>query len=526
MTLTQAAKARRTRLEAIVGSQHRLENIAKDIILHFEQRQEVFEGKAMIVTISRKIAVDLFNEIIKIRPAWESYELDKGAIKVVMTSSSADGPEMEKHHTTKTQRRILSERFKDPKDSLMIVIVCDMWLTGFDAPCLNTLYMDKPMKGHNLMQAIARVNRIYLDKPGGLIVDYLGIASDLKKALAFYSESGGKGDPTEQQEEAVNIMLSKLEVIEQLFKGFDYNRYFHADTSLKLSIILEAEEHILNLENGKERFIKEVTALSKAFALAIPHDDAMNVKEKVAFFQAIKARIQKFEFTGTGKSDEEIESAIKQVIDKAIVSDKIVDIFDAAGIKKPNISILSDDFMEEIKNMKHKSVALELLKKLLNEEIKARSKRNMVQCRKLFEMLEMAIRKYQNNILSAAEVITELINLSKEIRDADKRGEAMKMSFDELAFYDALAQNESARNIMGDDKLRELAIVLVDRIRKNTTIDWNIKENVHARMKVMVKRLLRQYGYPPDKQSIATETVLEQAKMFADFWNETEIKKV
>jgi type I restriction enzyme, R subunit len=525
MTLTQAAKAKRTRLEAIVGSQHRLENIAKDIILHFEQRQEVFEGKAMIVTMSRKIAVDLFNEIIKIRPSWKSDELDKGAIKVVMTSSSADGPEMEKHHTTKTQRRILSDRFKDPKDTLMIAIVCDMWLTGFDAPCLNTLYMDKPMKGHNLMQAIARVNRVYLDKPGGLIVDYLGIASDLKKALAFYSESGGTGDPTEQQEEAVNIMLSKLEVIEQLFKGFDYYRYFHAETSLKLSIILEAEEHILNLENGKERFVKEVTALSKAFALAIPHDEAMNVKEKVAFFQAIKARIQKFEFTGTGKSDEEIESAIKQVIDKAIVSDKIVDIFDAAGIKKPDISILSDDFMEEIKNMKHKSVALELLKKLLNEEIKARSKRNMVQSRKLFEMLEMAIRKYQNNILSAAEVINELINLSKEIREADKRGETMKMSFDELAFYDALAQNESAKDLMGDEKLKELAIVLVDRIRNNTTIDWNIKESVHARMKVMVKRLLRQYGYPPDKQAIATETILEQAKLFADFWNEISIKK-
>lgn len=524
MTLTQAAKAKRTRLEAIVGSQHRLENIARDIILHFELRQEVFEGKAMIVTMSRKIAVDLFDEIIKIRPEWKCNELDKGSIKVIITSSSADGPELEKHHTTKTQRRVLSDRFKDPNDPLKIAIVCDMWLTGFDAPCLNTLYMDKPMKGHNLMQAIARVNRVYLDKPGGLIVDYLGIAADLKKALAFYSDSGGKGDPTEQQEGAVNLMLSKLEVIEQLFKGFGYERYFHSGTSTKLTIILEAEEHILNLENGKDRFLKEITALSKAFALAIPHDEAMLVKEKVAFFQAIKARLQKFEFTGSGKSDEEIESAIKQVIDQAIVSDKIIDIFDAAGIKKPDISILSDEFMEEIRHMKHKNVALELLKKLLNEEIKSRSKRNMVQSRKLYEMLENAIRKYQNNILSAAEVISELINLSKEIRNADLRGESMKLSFDELAFYDALAQNESAKDLMGDDKLKELAIVLVDRIRKNTTIDWNIKESVHARMKVLVKRLLRQYGYPPDKQAIATETVLEQAKLFADFWNENEIK--
>ena len=393
-----------------------------------------------------------------------------------------------------------------------------MWLTGFDVPCLHTMYFDKPMKGHSLMQAIARVNRVYHDKPGGLIVDYIGMATDLKKALAVYSASGGKGTPAETQEQAAELMLEKLEVVEQFYSGFEYDRYFAADTSGKLSIILEAEEHILGQEDGRNRYIQEVTLLSKSFALSIPHPSALAVKEKVAFFQAVKARLQKFETAGTGRTKDEIETAIRQVVDRAIASEGIVDIFDAAGIEKPDISILSDEFLEEIKGMKRKNLALELLKKLLNDEIQARIRKNIIQSKKLMEMLEQAIQRYINNLLTAAEVIEELIKIAQEIKKADARGEELGMSDDELAFYDALANNQSARDVLGDDKLRELAAVLVDRVKQNASIDWSIKESVRARMKVIVKRLLRQYGYPPDKQAIATETVLKQAELFTEEW--------
>ncbi len=519
LSTTQRAKAKWSKLEAIVGSEERIKNIAKDIVQHFETRQQAFEGKAMIVAMSRRIAVDLYNEIIKIKPGWHAPELDKGVIKVVMTGDkSSDGPEMQKHHTTKQQRRALGDRMKDPDDPLKMVIVRDMWLTGFDVPSLHTMYIDKPMKGHTLMQAIARVNRVYKDKPGGLIVDYLGIASDLKKALSFYAESGGKGDPAIAQEQAVNMMLEKIEVISQMFHGFPYEKYFDADTRGKLNTILEAEEHILSLDNGKERFMKEVAALSQAFAIALPHDTAMDVKEEVAFFQAVKSRLVKFEPSQKGRSSYEIETAIRQVVDEAIVSEKVVDVFDAAGIKKPDISILSDDFMQEIKGMKHKNLAMEVLRKILNDEIKARAKRNMVQSRSLMEMLETSIKKYQNKVLSAAEVIQELIDLAEEIRKADERGDHLGMSEDEMAFYDALSANKSAIDVLGDETLRELAHVLVDRVRKNATIDWTIKESVRAKLKVIVKRTLRQYGYPPDKQAIATETVLKQAALYADSW--------
>ena len=518
LTVTQQAKAKWTKLEAIVGSPDRLKNVARDALQHFEQRQEVFKGKAMFVTMSRRIAVEMHNEIIRLHPAWHNDDLKKGAVKIVMTAASSDGPDMAKHHTTKDQRRQIADRFKDPEDPLELVIVCDMWLTGFDVPCLHTMYFDKPMKGHTLMQAIARVNRVYLDKPGGLIVDYIGIATDLKKALSVYSQSGGKGKPAEMQEQAVELMLEKLEVVEQFYKGFDYQRYFKAETSEKLSIILAAEEHILNLENGKARYINEATVLSKAFALAIPHEQALFIKEKVAFFQAVKARLQKFETTSTGKTTEEIETAIRQVVDKAITSDKIVDIFEAAGIAKPDISILSDEFLSEIKGMKRKNLAFELLKKLLKDEIQARVQKNIIQSKKLMEMLENAIRRYQNNLITAAEVIDELINIAKDIKKSDARGEEMGLSEYELAFYDALANNESAREVMGDDKLCKLAVVLVNRVKNNASIDWSIKESVRARMKVLVKRLLRQYGYPPDKQVIATETVLQQAELFTEDW--------
>ena len=515
LTSQQKAKARWAQLEALVGSENRIKNIAKDIIEHFSQRQEVFEGKGMIVAMSRRIAAGLYQAIIDLKPEWHSNDLNKGAIKVVMTSASSDGPEIAKHHTTKEQRRILAERMKNPDDELQLVIVRDMWLTGFDVPCLHTLYIDKPMKGHNLMQAIARVNRVYKDKPGGLIVDYLGIASDLKKALAFYSDSGGKGDPTILQEHAVQLMLEKMEIVSQMYYGFEYEIYFEANTSKKLSMILAAEEHILGLEEGKKRYINEVTALSKAFAIAVPHKQAMDTKDEISFFQAVKARLAKFDETGSGKTDYQIETTIRQVIDQALISEQVIDVFDAAGIKKPDISILSEEFLMELKGMEHKNVALEVLKKLLNDEIRSRAKKNLVKSKTFLEMLENSIKKYHNKILTAAEVIEELINLSKDIVEMDNEAKRMGLTDFEYAFYTAVANNDSARELMQQDKLRELAVVLTETIRKNATIDWTIKESVKARLKVAVKRILRKYGYPPDMQMLATETVLKQAELIA-----------
>ncbi len=512
----QKAKAKWTQLEALIGSENRIENIAKDIVKHFEQRQEVFDGKGMIVSMSRRIAADLFDEIIKIKPDWHSDELDKGVIKVVMTSASSDGPKISKHHTTKQQRKTLADRMKDTDDVLKLVIVRDMWLTGFDAPSMHTLYIDKPMKGHNLMQAIARVNRVYLDKPGGLVVDYLGIASDLKKALSFYSDAGGKGDPTIVQEQAVQLMLEKLEVVSNMYHDFPYEDYFEAETSKNLSMILGAEEHILGLEDGKKRYINEVTALSKSFAIAIPHDEAMDVKDEVSFFQAVKARLAKFDGTGAGRTDEEIETTIRQVIDQALVSEQVIDVFDAAGIKKPDISILSEDFLIELKGMEHKNIALEVLKKLLNDEIKSRSKKNLVKSKSLMEMLENAIKKYHNKILTAAEVMDELIKLSKDIVNMDSEAKALGLTDFEYAFYTAVADNNSAKELMQQDKLRELAVVLTERVKQNASIDWTIKESVRAKLKVIIKRTLRQFGYPPDMQKLATETVLKQAEMIAN----------
>lgn len=510
------SKSKWTQLKELVGSEDRIKHVAKDIVKHFEQRQEVFEGKGMIVCMSRSIAVHLYNEIIKLKPKWHNNNLNKGYIKVVITASSSDGPEMSKHHTTKQQRRDLADRMKNPDDELKLVIVCDMWLTGFDVPSLHTMYLDKPMKGHSLMQAIARVNRVYKDKPGGLIVDYLGIASDLKKALSFYSESGGKGDPTLAQEQAVDLMLEKLEVVSQMFEGFSYENYFDSETSTKLSIILQAEEHILGLDNGKKRFIDEVTALSKAFSIAIPHEQAMDVKDEIAFFQAVKSRLVKFEGTDEKRTNEDLGTVIKQVIDKALITDDIIDVFDAAGIKKPDISILSEEFLLEVKNMEHKNIAIEVLKKLLNDEIKSRTKKNLVQSKSLMELLESSIKRYHNKVLSAAEFIDELIELGKDIKEMDKESQEMGLSDYEYAFYTAIADNDSAREVMQKDKLRELAIVLFEKVKTNASIDWAIKESVKAKLKVIVKRTLRQFGYPPDMQKLATETVLKQAELIAD----------
>jgi len=516
LTDDQKAKAKWTQLEALIGSEARIKRVAKDMITHFEQRQEVFEGKAMIVAMSRRIAAELYAAIISLRPEWHNDDQTKGTIKVVMTSASSDGPIISKHHTSKQQRRALADRMKDPQDELKIVIVRDMWLTGFDVPSLHTLYIDKPMKGHNLMQAIARVNRVYKDKPGGLVVDYLGIASDLKKALSFYSDSGGKGDPAVAQEKAVQVMLEKLEVVSQMYHEFPYEEYFQADTGRKLSMILAAEEHILGLENGKKRYINEVTALSQAFSIAIPHDQAMDVKDEVSFFQAVKSRLAKFETTGPGKTDDELETAIRQVIDQALVTEQVIDVFDAAGIKKPDISILSEEFLLEVKNMEHKNIALEVLKKLLNDEIKARTKKNLIQSKSLMEMLENSIKNYHNKILTAAQVIEELIKLSKEIQKMDKEPQEMGLSDYEYAFYTAIANNESARDVMEQDKLRELAVVLYEKVKANASIDWTIMESVKAKLKVIVKRTLRQYGYPPDMQKLATDTILKQAELIAE----------
>lgn len=515
LTETQKAKAKWTQLESLIGSENRIKNVAQDIVRHFEQRQEVFDGKGMIVSMSRRIAAELYAAIIKIKPEWHSDDLDKGVIKVVMTSSSSDGPEISKHHTTKQQRRELAERMKDPEDELKLVIVRDMWLTGFDAPSMHTLYIDKPMKGHNLMQAIARVNRVYKNKPGGLVVDYLGIASDLKKALSFYSDAGGKGDPTIAQGQAVELLLEKLEVVSQMFNGFPYEDYFQADTGQKLSMILGAEEHILGLDDGKKRYINEVTALSKAFAIAVPHEQAMDAADEISFFQAVKARLAKFDITGTGRTNEEVESVIRQVIDKALVSEQVIDVFDAAGIKKPDISILSEDFLLELKGMEHKNIAIEVLKKLLNDEIKARSAKNLTKSKSLKEMLENSIKKYQNKILTAAEMMEELIKLSQEIVGMDNEAQQLGLTDYEYAFYTAVADNDSAKQLMQKDKLRELAVILTEQVRQNTSIDWTIKENVRAKLKVIIKRTLRKYGYPPDMQMLATETVLKQAEMIA-----------
>ena len=515
MDQTQKAKSKWTKLEALIGSKNRIKEVAADIVAHFENRQEVFDGKGMIVSMSRRIAVELYNEIIALRPTWHSDDLDKGVIKVIMTASSSDGAEMAKHHTSKQQRRDLANRMKNVNDELKLVIVRDMWLTGFDAPSMHTLYIDKPMKGHNLMQAIARVNRVYKDKPGGLVVDYLGIASDLKKALSFYSDSGGKGDPALAQEQAVALMLEKLEVVSQMYHGFAYEQYFELDTRGKLYLILEAEEHILGLEDGKKRYIEEVTALSSAFAIAIPSDPAMDAKDEIAFFQAVKARLVKFESKET-RSDEEIETTIRQVIDQALVTEQVIDIFDASGIKKPDISILSEEFLLEVKNMKHKNIALEVLKKLLNDEIKTRSKTNLVQSKSLMEMLENSIKKYHNKIITAVEVIDELINISKDIKSMDKEPKELGLTDFEYAFYTAVANNESAKELMSKDVLRELAVVLTQKVRENASIDWTIKESVRAKLKIAVKRVLRQFGYPPDMQALATETVLKQAEMIAN----------
>ena len=517
-TTTEKAKAKSTRIEAIIGHTERVKTVVKDVLYHFDRRRETWNGKAMIVAMSRRIAVEMYDAIIALRPEWQNDDKDKGVIKVIMTSSSSDPAEWQKHATTKQERKEIRQRFIDPEDPLQIVIVCDMWLTGFDAPCLDAIYIDKLMSGHNLMQAIARVNRVYKDKTGGLIVDYIGIASDLKRALSLYTKSGGKGEPTIDREKAIEKMLEKYEVVCDMLDKFNYKEYFNVGTGEKLKIILEAEDYILGLKDGKERFTQEVNLLLKAFALSVPDPRAMYIKAEVGLFQAVKSRINKFEPEGSGRSDAEIETAVRQIVDRAVVVEGVIDIFDAAGIKKPDISILSDEFLQEIQGIKHRNLAMEFLKKILGDEIKTRTKKNLAQSKRFSEMLEEAIRKYKNNLLTAAQVVEELIRIAKEMQMSDQRSSEMGLCDDEVAFYDALAMNKSAKDVMGDETLRELAQILVERVKKNTSIDWAVKESVQAKLRVIVKRLLKRYGYPPDQQKIATDRIMKQAELQADEW--------
>ncbi|MDP4266298.1 MAG: type I restriction endonuclease subunit R [Bacteroidota bacterium] len=515
--------------EAVVGSEPRLKQVAEDLVRHFDDRISAVEGKGMIVCMSRRISVELHNEIVKLRPHWYDSQDDKGWIKIVMTGSASDPLDWQEHIRNKKRRKAIGDRLKDPKDPLKLVIVRDMWLTGFDAPCLHTLYIDKPMNGHNLMQALARVNRVFGDKQGGLVVDYIGIAQDLKNALRTYIESDGKGEIAFDQEKAVATMMDCYEVVVGMFGTFDYKRYFQLDARQKLNFVLDAANYILGLKdedgrNGKQRFKENVIKLQKAFGISVPHPKAFEIRDDLAFFQSIKARFNKFDEQTKKRSDEDVETAIRQIINDAIISKEVVDVFEAAGMANPSIEILTDEFLDQIRNLPRKNLALELLKKLLNDEIKSPERRNLIQSRKFSEMLAEAIKRYQNGLVETAQLIDELITLAKDIREADKRGEKLNLRQDELAFYDALADNPKAETILGDDTLKAIAHELVDNVRKNTTIDWQIKESVQATLRVMIKRILRKYKYPPDdpktgEYNVSITKVLDQAETLAEYWS-------
>ncbi len=510
-------KSKWAQLEALVGAEQRIRNVAKDIVRHFEERLQAMDGKAMIVCMSRRICVELYQAIIALRPDWHSNDDDAGVLKVVMTGSASDPEDWQLHIRNKARREELALRFKDARESFKIVIVRDMWLTGFDAPCLHTMYVDKPMRGHGLMQAIARVNRVFRDKPGGLVVDYLGLAHEIKRALVTYTESGGTGRTAIDQKEAVAIMLEKYEVCCGLFHGFDWSAWRGQSPQARLSLLPAAQEHILALEDGKQRLQQAVSELSKAFALSVPTVEAERIRDDVGFFQAVRAVLAK-NIGDDRRRPDEVEHAIRQILSRAVASNQVVDIFAAAGLQKPDISILSDQFLAEVRGMPQRNLAVELLQKLLKGEIRTRSKRNLVQARAFSEMLEQALRRYQNRAIETAQVIEELIGLAKEMRAANARGEQLGLSEDELAFYDALETNDSAVKVLGDSTLRGIARELVETVRNNVTIDWTMRENVRAHLRVLVKRILRKYGYPPDMQEKATQTVLEQAALLSREW--------
>ena len=504
-------------LEALVGDEKRIRLIAADLVDHFERRLEAMDGKAMIVCMSRRICVELYNEIIRLRPRWHNADDKKGVIKIVMTGSASDPAEWQQHIRNKRRRKRLAKRFKNPKDPFKIVIVRDMWLTGFDVPCLHTMYVDKPMRGHGLMQAIARVNRVFRDKPGGLVVDYLGLADQLKQALATYTESGGQGKPSIDTEEAVAAMLEKYEVCCAMMHGFDWAKWTTGTPAQRLGLLPAAQEHILQQEDGKPRFTSVVTDLSRAFALCAAHDEAIRIRDDIAFFQAVRAALVKP--SGERKSQEDLDQAVRQLVSKAITApDEVIDVFSAAGLKKPDISILSDEFLAEVRGLKHKNVAAELLAKLLRDEIKGRTRRNLVQSRVFSEMLKKALNSYHNRAIATQEVIEELIRLAKEMREAVNRGADLGLNDDEIAFYDALAMNESAVQVMGVDELKVIAVELVTAVRKSVTIDWTVRESARAKIRVMVRRILKKHGYPPDLREEATRTVLEQAELLCADW--------
>ena len=510
-------KTRWAQLEAIVGAEPRIKQVAEDIIGHFSQRLEVLEGKAMVVCMSRRICVDLYRELVRLRPDWEHEDDDKGEIKVVMTGAASDPVDWQPHIRNKPRREALARRFRDAGDRLRVVIVRDMWLTGFDAPSLHTMYVDKPMRGHGLMQAIARVNRVFRDKPGGLVVDYVGLAHELRRALATYTDEGGRGSAAVNQDEAVAVMREKYEVTCGLFHGFDRSRWLTGSAADRLGLLPAAQEHVLAQENGKERYLGVVRQLEQAFALAVPHEDALAIRDDVAFFQAVRSALVK-RTVSAARTDEELDHAIRQIIAGAVAPEGVTDIFAAAGLDKPDISILDEDFLAEVRGMPHRNLAVELLKKLLEDDLAVRRRTNVVLARSFSEMLEQSLRRYQNRAIEAMQVIEELIELAREMREAAARGQHLGLSDDEVAFYDALSSNDSAVQVLGDETLRDIARELVETVRANISIDWTLRESVRAKLRVLVRRTLNLYGYPPDRQEEATITVLEQAEVLSERW--------
>lgn len=518
-------------VEALVGSDKRLALVAKDMVTHFEDRVAALDGKAMVVCMSRRICVKLYDEIVKLRPDWHSADDNAGAVKIVMTGAASDPQEWQQHIGNKARRDLLAKRARDPKDQLKLVIVRDMWLTGFDAPCMHTMYVDKPMQGHGLMQAIARVNRVFRDKPAGLIVDYIGIAQNLKSALQQYSKNDQENTGVDEAQ-AIAVMMEKYEVVRDMYHGYDYISAMSGTPQERLAMMAGAIEWILDLQqklaakektkegkkNAHRRYQDAVLALSKAFALASASDEAREIREEVGFFQAIRAALVKSS-TGSGVTQQERELAIQQIVSRAVVSTEIVDILAAAGIKSPDISILSDEFLAEVQQMEKKNLALEALRKLINDGIRSRSKANVVQTKAFSERLEDAVARYHANAITTAEVLQELIQLAKDIRAARQRGEESGLSDEEIAFYDALAENESAVQMMGDDKLKLIAHELLVSLRENVSVDWAHRDSARARMRVLVKRILRKYGYPPDLQDVAVQTVLQQAEALSSGWS-------
>lgn len=502
-------------LEKLVGAEPRLQQVAKDLVQHFDARISTIDGKAMIVCMSRDICAQLYSAIVALRPEWHNTDPEQGAIKIVMTGSAADKALLQPHIYTHKVKKRLEKRFKDPKDSLKLVIVRDMWLTGFDAPSCHTMYVDKPMKGHNLMQAIARVNRVFKNKPGGLVVDYIGIANELKAALKTYTDSKGKGDPTHNAAEALSVLLEKMDVVHGLMHGFDYSA-FETDA---VPLLVPAANHLLGLKDGKSRFLDVMTAVSKAFSLCGTLDEAVALRREIAFFSAIKAAINKFTTVDKKRTTEDKNSALKQILDNAIVADGVADIFALAGLDKPNIGLLSDEFLEDVRQMKTKNLAVELLEKLLRDEIKARARNNVVQEKKYGDRLLETLRKYHNRAIETAQVIEELIQMAKEFQAVLEREAALGLGHDEIAFYDALANNESAVRELGDDILKKIAIEITEKLRASTTVDWQVRESVRARLRILVRRTLQRWKYPPDKQSEAVELVLRQAETLSNTWS-------